>query len=335
MRMAWFRFSVCVILAHALAWAQQPSNTASPTLAYETGGIANNVYTNECFGFSFAIPEGWQINTQLVGADARARHTTKGALALLQIDQHKEGSFANTIALNAHDASVSASTAQEFVSNYARGHISSDRERRESVRDTYSVGYAGKIFFRADNKQTMSGGHALYLAFVYTKFRGFYIGETLIAGSEGGLELAANSLQGISFREDEPNSKCVMRGDDSQNSGGIIAGVIGSVPRQSTSGQPLRVRISEKVSQSLLITKLPPHYPEDARRARIQGMVVLTAWVDTNGDVEDVTLVSGHPLLAPAALEAVKQWKYKPYLLNGQPVKVETQVTVAFELSPH
>jgi protein TonB len=80
---------------------------------------------------------------------------------------------------------------------------------------------------------------------------------------------------------------------------------------------------------------MQPHYPEDARQARIQGMVVLTARIDANGDVEDLTLVSGHPLLAPAALEAVKHWKYKPYLLNGQPVMVETQVTVAFQLSGH
>ena len=64
-------------------------------------------------------------------------------------------------------------------------------------------------------------------------------------------------------------------------------------------------------------------------------MVVLKALIDTNGDVKEFSLVSGHPLLAPAALEAVKQWKYQPYLLNSQPVKVETQITVNFQLSPY
>jgi protein TonB len=57
--------------------------------------------------------------------------------------------------------------------------------------------------------------------------------------------------------------------------------------------------------------------------------------IDTNGDVEDVTVISGDPVLVPAAVDAVKRWKYKPYTLNGQPTKVETNVTVAFQLSPN
>jgi protein TonB len=87
------------------------------------------------------------------------------------------------------------------------------------------------------------------------------------------------------------------------------------------------------VSQGLLVKKIQPEYPEEARQGRIQGQVVLQVVINQNGDIENATLVSGHPLLAPAAIEAVKQWKYKPYLLNGQPVIVETQIVVNFELS--
>jgi protein TonB len=76
-----------------------------------------------------------------------------------------------------------------------------------------------------------------------------------------------------------------------------------------------------------------PIYSEFARQAGIQGSVVLQALIDKNGNIEDLTLVSGHPVLAPAATKAVKQWKYKPYLLNGQAVKVETQIVVNFYLS--
>ena len=83
----------------------------------------------------------------------------------------------------------------------------------------------------------------------------------------------------------------------------------------------------------MLVTKVQPSYPEEARQGRIQGQVVLQVEIDTNGGIENATLVSGHPLLAPAAIEAVKHWKYKPYLLNGQPVIVETQIVVNFELS--
>jgi periplasmic protein TonB len=105
-----------------------------------------------------------------------------------------------------------------------------------------------------------------------------------------------------------------------------------SAPKSDTSN-PSRVRISEKVAQVLAIKKIPPNYPKDARQAGIQGSVVMKAVIDTNGDVVDLTLIQGHPKLAPAAIDAVKQWKYKPYLLNGWPVNAEMQITVNFTLS--
>ncbi len=333
MKIVWFHLVVSAVLAHALSWAQQPSSGSSHALAYEDGCIENNIYTNECFGFSFAIPDGWQINTQILGADAKARHTTQGALVLVLIDQQKEGAFGSTIVLNAYDAGIYDKTVREFVSRYARGYVSSDQKHRKLVKDAHPADYAGKTFFRADNKQTMSNGRASYRAFVYTKFRGYYIGEFLSAASPGELELAVSSLQGISFREDKPNPKCVMRGDDNPSSGGVIGGVLSSKPPQSNSGQPLRIRVSTRVWQTHLITKVEPQYPDDAKQARIQGQVVLHAMIDKHGDVEDLTLVSGHPMLIPAAIEAVKQWKYKPYLLNGQPTAVETQIAVDFQLS--
>jgi len=94
---------------------------------------------------------------------------------------------------------------------------------------------------------------------------------------------------------------------------------------------PQHVRVSSSVMQGLIVTKVQPQYPSDA--ARIQGMVVLKAIIDKEGNVSNLQLISGHPLLAPAAIEAVKQWKYKPFELNGTPVEVETQVQVNFTLA--
>jgi len=347
MKLAWFHLIAFVTLAHAHAWAQQPSHDSSSVLAYENGSITNNVYTNECFGFSFVIPDGWQLRERLVGAEAKAGHAQEGELILLSLIQPTHGSSRNKITLRARHANGSAPTVQEFVSDAVHGNIEVNRKDRELLRETYSVDYGGKIFFRADYNQKLSVSTP-YKSLVFTKFRGFYIGEVLSAESSGELELAASSLNGIWFGEDEPNSKCVMSGDDnsnfgetvddnSPNSGGIIGGVLSSKRSmsQSNSDLPQRVRVSQGVSTGLLVTKMQPQYPEDARQARIQGSVVLKAVIDKNGGVEELTLVSGHPLLAPAALEAVKQWKYKPYLLNGQPVKVETQITVNFQLSPY
>ena len=97
---------------------------------------------------------------------------------------------------------------------------------------------------------------------------------------------------------------------------------------------PRRVRISSSVAQVLLKTKVAPKYPPDAREQHIQGVVSLRVNIDKEGNVYNVELISGDPLLAPAAIDAVRQWKYKPFLLNGDPAEVETQVTVNFSLAP-
>lgn len=86
------------------------------------------------------------------------------------------------------------------------------------------------------------------------------------------------------------------------------------------------------VSGGLLLTKVEPEYPEAALKKRVEGSVLLTAVIDAKGDVEDVRVSSGDPLLAPAAVVAVRQWKYKPYLLEGHPMKMETQIPVQFQL---
>ena len=96
---------------------------------------------------------------------------------------------------------------------------------------------------------------------------------------------------------------------------------------------PERVRVGQNVMSAQIVTKVAPVYPPLARQARIQGSVVLRVRVNKSGDVTDIQLFSGHPMLAPAAIEAVKQWKYKPYLLNGEAVDVETDVTVNFTLA--
>jgi protein TonB len=82
-----------------------------------------------------------------------------------------------------------------------------------------------------------------------------------------------------------------------------------------------------------LIRRVQPTYPPLARSARIQGSVVLYALISKAGTMENLHVLSGHPMLAPAALDAVSQWRYRPYILNNEPIEVETQITVNFWLS--
>jgi TonB family protein len=119
-----------------------------------------------------------------------------------------------------------------------------------------------------------------------------------------------------SSAQQEPDG--VARGDDAS-----------AMPRVAT---PQRIRVSQGISAGLLISKVNPDYPPEARKARIEGTVLLRILIDKEGNVTSVKLIGGHPLLADAAIDAVKQWKYKPFLLNTQPIEVDTEVVVNFTL---
>lgn len=92
-----------------------------------------------------------------------------------------------------------------------------------------------------------------------------------------------------------------------------------------------RVRISH-LDPGMLIRRIEPTYPQIAIATRIQGTVTLAAVIDTQGRITQLRALSGHPMLIPAAIDAVRQWRYRPYLLNGSPTEVETQVSVIFSM---
>lgn len=121
--------------------------------------------------------------------------------------------------------------------------------------------------------------------------------------------------------------------------GGVIGGIISStsnlaaVPKLAVPAAPKRVRISQGITAGMLSYRVEPKYPKIAQGARIQGQVVLSAIISRTGDIQNVTLINGHPMLVPAALEAVRQWRYRPFLLNGEPVEVETTITVTFRFA--
>jgi TonB family protein len=96
----------------------------------------------------------------------------------------------------------------------------------------------------------------------------------------------------------------------------------------------VRLRVGGNLQSAKLISKPVPRYPAEAKQARIQGVVKLFAVIGRDGAVENLTVISGDPLLATAAMDAVKQWVYQPTLLNGNPVEVETEIDVNFTLAP-
>lgn len=127
--------------------------------------------------------------------------------------------------------------------------------------------------------------------------------------------------------------------------GGVLGGVLGGVPAAAPPPPPppkpepvkpttpSRVRIGGQVQAAKLLHEVEPQYPELAKEARVGGVVRLKAIIGANGRVQDLTLLSGQPLLVNAAMNAVRQWVYKPTYLNGVPVEVLTEVDVDFHLS--
>jgi protein TonB len=114
--------------------------------------------------------------------------------------------------------------------------------------------------------------------------------------------------------------------------GGVIGGVIGGAPAPPKPTQS-RIKVGGNVTAARLQNKVTPVYPPLARQTRIAGTVRLHAIIAKDGTVQQLEVMSGHPLLVQAALDAVRQWRYQPTLLNGEPVEVDTTVDVIFSLN--
>jgi len=127
--------------------------------------------------------------------------------------------------------------------------------------------------------------------------------------------------------------------------GGVIGGIIGSVPTAAPPpppppkaeapkpATPQRIRVGGNVQAAKIVRQPKPIYPPLAKQARISGVVRFNAVIGKDGTIQNLQLVSGHPLLVQSAQDAVKQWVYQPTLLNGEPVEVVTQIDVNFTLS--
>ena len=135
----------------------------------------------------------------------------------------------------------------------------------------------------------------------------------------------------------------VVGGDPGGVVGGVSGGVFSemlnnapSVPVFAKSPVPTpvkRIRVAARVVEANLIHDVTPQYPPEAGRARLEGTVLLMAVIGKDGSVKDVRVESGLPILAQAAIDAVRQWRYKPYLIDGEPVEVDSRITINFTLS--
>jgi len=161
---------------------------------------------------------------------------------------------------------------------------------------------------------------------------------SVVAANKAPEAVAASQPIVIKNNASKPGTKSIQPGDAAAPSLAAIAPTNGGPLPNLTGGTGVTrpvlqtLSVSQGVSQGLLIKKPQPTYPSSALRMRLEGSVQLLATISKEGDISAVKVLSGNTNLANAAVDAVKQWKYKPYLLNGEPVEIQTQVTVNFKL---
>ena len=142
-----------------------------------------------------------------------------------------------------------------------------------------------------------------------------------------------SDLKMLAGREPPPSSGFASSGLEGVGGSGAAGNVFsGSNGPKVKIAAPSRMSISAGVAGGLLIQKTSPVYPQMAREARVSGTVVIQATISKTGEIQNLHVVSGPTMLRQPALDAVKTWRYKPYLLDGEPVDVETTVSVNFSL---
>ncbi|HKU28477.1 MAG TPA: energy transducer TonB [Candidatus Sulfotelmatobacter sp.] len=180
----------------------------------------------------------------------------------------------------------------------------------------------GRSYFRVNVAHGSPGRHQCMIC---TEAKDHLLVWNAGAPNEKGLDAIVATLNSIKSLPQRVSA-------DAVESAGPKDAAAEGIPSKLVLTGPERVKVSAGVTKGLLIKTVPPIYPEEARRAYIQGTVLLQADIDKTGDITDLELLDGPIELAGSAVAAVRQWKYKPYLLLGQPVTVRTQIQVNYQL---
>jgi TonB family protein len=145
---------------------------------------------------------------------------------------------------------------------------------------------------------------------------------------QNGSSIQAKAQPEAQAPEQAPEASSIAPGASSS----ALSGIVDTNAVNAKKAAEQIVRISQGVSEGMIVKKVQPTYPAQARQMHLEGTVELQANISPSGNIAGIKQLSGSPILGRAAIDAVRQWKYKPYYLNGQPVEIQTQVTVNFKL---
>jgi TonB family protein len=266
-------------------------------LTPDAGAVNGNGYANQFFNLTWEFPKEWIVERKGESGDRETR-----LIRLLP------GGLGENESVELDYAGVSP----QYEENLSQRMEAQGWQPVEG-HGYYSLG-GGVPAQRYDYQSKESP--VRYLTILAGPFHNCELSVHLSAASSERIrELVKAAFLGIKIRPDWP------------------PGAEANLILPTSPGSPLvRVRVSQGVSHALLQNQVPPHYPDEARRTHIQGSVVMLAHIGMDGLMKDLYVEFGHPFLVPAAVEAVSQWRYRPYLLQGKPVELETQVTVNFKL---
>ncbi|WP_187148857.1 energy transducer TonB [Candidatus Korobacter versatilis] len=268
-------------------------------------------------GIKFGFPNGWIP----VGSTVSGQAEQQGKTFLLFEMQTGVADSNDRIRLYARNAGKTTKRLAEAAIILAKAHAGVGPDDPTVLSSGLSVQFAGREFERLD-VEMVKPGFKQYRAELTTKFRDYFITILVAAATPEDRDAITKTLEGFSLGDDTPDSSCgeavpAVKADMP------IVGIVSSEP----GGPPAKghIRVSQTVSKAFIVKRVDPITPKDFNGG---GQVVLEVLTSKDGDVESISALSGNPLLIPAAMEAVKQWKFKPYLLNNQPIGMDTTVTL-------
>jgi TonB family protein len=282
------------------------------------GTFRDEKYSNDFFDFEYRLSPDWVRETQAVRKRVSAGGPSPDVyilLAAVHIPQKMASLEADSsFVLSAIDSG--GRSCEQYLTALADSLRSRKEAQEKGAVVSLSVG--GHDFRRADFNFRESPSHRSFLC---TPSKQYLLQWNIAGLSMDAIESVVSTLSGIVVVQ--PKVPVAVSAPTNSNL---------NVDTQNKP-QIVRVRIAQGISQGLIVKKVAPVYPPEAKYARIQGTVVLSAVINESGDVADLEVLDGPIELVVSAVNAVRQWKYRPYILNRQPVEVNTQITVNYALS--
>jgi len=281
-------------------------------LAVPLGLFRDNSYSNDYFGIYYPLSRDWVRETNLTRGKLASEGKAQGTYVLLSAVHIPQ----DTYPLKADSSFMvlalgrTATTAPDDCKRYLELVANDLRSRKEGQQkgDVTQFSIAGHDFYRRDFEYRHGIDHGALLC---TAVKDYMLQWNITGWSKQAIETAVRTLNSMMPAPPTPPP---------------------DAPTEPPK-VPTQVRVAQGVSAGLLIKTVPPVYPPEARYAHIQGSVRLSAVINKNGDIVDLEVLDGPIELVVSAVNAVRKWKYRPYLLMGNPVEVQTEIAVNYKLS--